>query len=222
MTPSSILPVPAYEGTMEGKTVLGFSSAVAAATAAVAAARLDVMLCALEIIFLALLLYPYRRDGALYGDGIPLTAACASLALIALGIADSAGLMGGMTYNGVAWIWILELLCVPVVSLMCGMMLALCIDRYTGSSLDGRWTIVMGIVFAMAFSAFYIFTVGFDIWYNGLPFNNEDVRLQTDKLTDRVLMAPSVAATVTSVLGAVVIRELTKKCRKSDLIGGRE
>jgi hypothetical protein len=131
-----------------------------------------------------------------------------------------------MYYANVPWMWVLELLCVPLVTFPMGFMLGSMFEVYGGSYISKRWLIVFGIAFAMAVSGVYIFTVGFDLWYTGQPFFNQYTSEHVEHLppeivlSNRTQMAAGTCATASVIVIAFIFRYMTKKKTLQELCGG--
>ena len=211
---------------MNGRSIVWVSLAMAVVLAAVSALKYDFVTVAVAVIYAVVLLYPLRRDGRVYHNAVSLTALVGLIVLTVLNVLGLLGMFSDMYYANVPWMWVLELLCVPLVTFPMGFMLGSMFEVYGGSYISKRWLIVFGIAFAMAVSGVYIFTVGFDLWYTGQPFFNQYTSEHVEHLppeivlSNRTQMAAGTCATASVIVIAFVFRYMTKKKTLQELCGG--
>lgn len=211
---------------MNGRSIVWVSLAMVVVLAAVSALKYDFVTVAVAVIYAVVLLYPLRRDGRVYHNAVSLTALVGLIVLTVLNVLGLLGMFSDMYYANVPWMWVLELLCVPLVTFPMGFMLGSMFEVYGGSYISKRWLIVFGIAFAMAVSGVYIFTVGFNLWYTGQPFFNQYSSEHVEHLpteivlSNRTQMAAGTCATASVIVIAFIFRYMTKKKTLQELCGG--
>lgn len=186
----------------------------------VAVLRLDLMLAGTAVIAGVALVYPGRRDGSCYCPYVLHWTAAGALLTLAAEAADLSGLLGGVFYGGVSVGWLLILLTMSVLALGTGLMIAAALVRYTALEITERWVIIFAGAFAIAVSAVYLFPLFVELYCDGFAVFNEDVRLVTDKVSDRILMAPVLAAIAAVVPAGFVLRHGLRRRKPKDLVRG--
>ncbi len=211
---------------MNGRSIVWASVAMAAVLAVVSALKFDFMTVAVATFYAAAMLYPLRRDGRVYHNAVVLTALAGLIVLTVLNALGLLGMFSDAYYANVPWMWLAELLCMPLVTFPMGFMIGSMFEIYGGSYISKRWLIVFGIVFAMSVSGVYMFTVGFDLWFTGQAFFNQYYSEYVEHLppeivlSNRTQMAAGTCATVSVIVIAFVFRALTKKNSLQELCGG--
>jgi len=186
----------------------------------VAVFRLDLMLAGTAVITGVALVYPGRRDGSCYSPYVLRWAAAGALLILMAEVIDLSGLLGGIFYGGVSVGWLLILLTMPVLAMGAGLMIASALVRYTVLEITGRWVIIFSGAFAIAIAAVYLFPLFVEMYLNGFAVFNEDARLLIDRVSDRILMAPVLAAIVSVVPAGFILRHDMHRRKTKELIGG--
>lgn len=179
--------------------------------------RLDWMLVLAEAVAVAAVWYPCSKNGLGYPPALLWVCSVFSVLIVAVYCLDLFGALPASSVRGISWYWIARLFCLFAVVFAEGMMISILIDRYTGSELSVRWMLVFTIIYTIAFSAMYLFMLGFNLWYTGQPFGYSDIDAYGWEINVR-LMVPSTCAIIDSVIISLIARRLLRNVPKESLL----
>lgn len=145
------------------------------------------------------------RKGMTPTKGIYLPMA-GSLVILVFSVLDSTGALDSYSWDGIRLSEFIDSIFVPAISTYVGLMFATLINCRNDSKITPRWICIFAVVFGLAYAAFYIFTIGFHIWYTGQPFFNYEDIYWNNKYTSRILMLPCLGSVLTVPVYGLILR----------------
>lgn len=203
---------------MKNERPTWFSAILAIAVLSIAAYRLDLMLALVEAVLIVATLYPGWRDHTHYVSFLLKSSVISSILILIAEAVDLSGLLGEVFYGGVSVSWILILLVMTGASMTAGMMISVCINHYTSAVITKRWMLLFALCFALAVAAVYMFPMFVDLYCSGYPVFNEDERLTTNRLSDRMLMAPVLSAIVAALPWSARLRQCSTYYDRNEML----
>lgn len=201
---------------MKGYRSLGLYPVIAGLVLLVSVLRFDWMMLVADTLFASVVYVHLRKGFQVPRRLFLLTTALFVVYLVVSALRWTVGLPDAEV-RGISWVWIFELFVLFVIVFIIGFLSALMIDMCTPSKMSLRWMLVFAIVATIAFSAVYLFALGFDIWYSGRPFGYDDIETYGWEI-NVPLMVPSTCAIIVAVASALMGRVFLKGQTKESLI----
>ncbi len=192
---------------MQNSRLTKVSVILALSALIIALCRLDIMLCAVMTILLIATLYPYRREHSFYTGIIIKSSVLSSTLVLSAELFDLSGIISNVLYGGISVGWLLILLAMSCVAMTAGMMISICFNHFTSAEISKRWMLLFALAFTVGVASVYMFPLSIDLYLSGYAVFNDDVRLDFDRISDRILMAPSLCAIVVSFIWSVGLRK---------------
>ncbi|MDD4222857.1 MAG: hypothetical protein PHF83_07000 [Candidatus Methanomethylophilus sp.] len=205
---------------MKNERLTWLSVILTVAVLSIAVCRLDLMLAAVMAVLLGITVYPWRWDGAAYVAFVLYSSVLSSLLLLVSELLDLTGLIGGVYYGGVSVAWLLILLSMTGAAMTAGLMISICLNRYTAAVISKRWMLLFALAFAIGVASIYMFPLSVNLYYSGYAMFNDDIRLDYDRISDRLLMAPSLCSIVMGFLWSVGLRQCSIPYDHNELLQG--